>query len=134
MKLLDTPVHVRIKLSALWASVMFCYVYGDFFGLFKPGKLAAMLAGNTPLGETTQGILLSFAVVMAIPSAMVFLSLVLPPAFARWANIAFGLIYTAIMLLAMRGAWSFYLFLGIVEMALTLLIAWYAWTWPKTNP
>ncbi len=134
MKLLDTPVHVRIKLSALWASVMFCYVYGDFFGLFKPGKLAAMLAGNTPLGETTQGILLSFAVVMAIPSAMVFLSLVLPPTFARWANIAFGLIYTAIMLLAMRGAWSFYLFLGIVEMALTLLIAWYAWTWPKTNP
>src|SRR5262245_52158245 len=71
MKLADIPVHVRLKLSALWASVMFCYVYGDFFGLFRPGKLAAMLAGQTPIGPTTQGMLLGFAVLMAVPSAMV---------------------------------------------------------------
>ena len=83
MKLSDVRVHVRLKLSALWASVMFLYVYGDFFGLFKPGKLAEMQAGRTPLGATTQGILVAFAVVMAIPSAMVFLSLVLKASVAR---------------------------------------------------
>ena len=38
----DLKVHVRLKLCALWASVMFCYVYGDFVGLFQPGKLQAM--------------------------------------------------------------------------------------------
>ena len=29
-----------LKLSALWASLMFCYVYGDYLGLYVPGKLA----------------------------------------------------------------------------------------------
>ena len=126
MKLADAQVSVRVKLSALWASVMFCYVYGDFFGLFKPGKLAAMLAGQTPIGPTTQGVLLAFAVVMAIPSVMVFLSLVLQPTLARWANIILGLIYSVIMLIIMPHAWGFYLLLGCIEVALTVAIAWYA--------
>lgn len=30
----DQKVNVKTKLSALWASVMFCYVYGDYFGLY----------------------------------------------------------------------------------------------------
>jgi hypothetical protein len=131
MTLADQPVHVRVKLSALWAAVMFCYVYGDFFGLFTPGKLAAMMAGRTPVGPTTQAKLLAFALMMSIPSAMVFLSLVLRPSLARWANIVLGLLFSAIILITMPGAWSFYIFLGCVEVTLTLAIAWYAWTWPK---
>ena len=56
----DVKVPVRVKLSALWASVMFCYVYGDYFGLYKPGSLQHMLDGRMePLGPTTQGILWS---------------------------------------------------------------------------
>lgn len=131
MTLADAPVPVRLKLSALWASVMFCYVYGDFFGLFQPGKLAAMIAGQTPIGPTTQGVLVAFAIVMAIPSVMVFLSLVLRPNLARWANVIFGVLYTVIMLMTMPGAWRFYLFLGGIEVVLTGAIVWYAWTWPR---
>src|SRR5262245_25895322 len=133
MKLADAQVPVRLKLSALWASVMFLYVYGDFFGLFKPGKLAAMLAGQTPIGPTTQGMLLGFAVLMAIPSVMVFLSLTLPPNFARWTNVVFGVLYSLVMAISMRGAWGFYLFLGCVEIALTVAIAWYALRWPRST-
>lgn len=128
----DAKIHVRIKLSALWASVMFCYLYGDYFGLFKPGALQTMLDGNMgPLGPTTQGVLLGTTLMMAIPSAMVFLSLVLRAGVCRWANIVLGAAYTAIMLLTMPGAWTFYLVLGAIEITLTLLIARYAWTWPK---
>jgi hypothetical protein len=39
MGLDDIKIHVKLKLSALWASVMFCYIYGDYFELYKPGKL-----------------------------------------------------------------------------------------------
>src|SRR5262245_54103395 len=106
VKLADAQVNVRVKLSALWAAVMFCYVYGDFFGLFKPGKLTAMIEGQTPVGPTTQGVLIAFAVVMAIPSVMVFLSLVLPPTVARWANVVLGVIYSLVMLLTMPHAWG----------------------------
>jgi hypothetical protein len=42
----DIKVHVKIKLSALWASVMFCYIYADYFGLWKPGTLQEMLSGK----------------------------------------------------------------------------------------
>ena len=71
------------------------------------------------------------AAVMVIPSLMPFLSLVLPPRLNRLANIVFGAIYTVIMILAMRGGWHFYIFFAFIEITLTALIVWYAWTWPK---
>lgn len=129
---LDPPVSVRVKLSALWASTMFLYLYGDYFGLYKPGTLQSMLDGLMgPLGPTTQGILVGTALMMAIPSVMVILALVLPVRVNRVANIALGLLYTAIILATMPGAWHFYLMLGVVEAALTLAVAWTAWKWPR---
>lgn len=128
----DAPVPVRLKLAALWASTMFLYLYGDYFGLYKPGTLQSMLDGVMgPLGPTTQGILVGTALMMTIPSLMVFLSLVLPVRVNRVANIVLGLLYTAIILATMPGAWHFYLMLGVVEAALTLTIAWSALKWPR---
>jgi Family of unknown function (DUF6326) len=132
--LADVRVHERFKLSALWASVTLCYIYGDYFGLYKPGKLQGMLDGIMgPLGPTTQGVLLGTAVLMAIPSVMVFLSLALKPGLNRWLNISLGVIYTLIVLITLRGAWAFYFFLGIVEVVLTGLIVWHAWKWPRVE-
>ena len=127
----DIKIHVRFKLFALWSALMFCYIYGDYFELYQPGKLQGMIAGGMSPGGTTQGVLLGMAAVMAVPSLMVFLSLVLPPRVNRWVNIILGAIYTAIMILAMRGGWHFYIFFGLIEITLTALIIWYAWTWPR---
>ena len=128
----DIKIHVRIKISALWVSVMFCYIYGDYFGLYPPGELQRMLEGKMgPLGPTTQGLLVGTSVMMAIPSVMVYLSLALRPNLNRWANIILGVIYMLIILITMPGSWAFYIFLGIVEVVLTALIVWYAWNWPK---
>ena len=41
--LVNVTIPVRAKLSALWAALMFCYVYGDYFGLYVPGKLSGMI-------------------------------------------------------------------------------------------
>jgi hypothetical protein len=75
--------------------------------------------------------LLGMSAIMVIPSLMPFLSLVLPAAANRWANLVFGAIYTVIMILAITGGWHFYIFFGLIEIVLTALIVWYAWTWPK---
>lgn len=112
---------------------MFCYIYGDYFELYKPGKLQQMLSGMTALGATTQGALMAMSTVMVIPSLMVFLSLALPPTVSRWLNIVFGVVYSVIMVLAIQGSWHFYIFLGLVEIALTLSIVWYAWRWPRQS-
>ena len=127
----DIKIHVKMKISALWASVMFCYIYGDYFGLYVPGALQRMLEGKMgPLGPTTQGVLVGTSVMMAIPSVMIFLSLALKPNLNRWVNIILGVIYTVIILITMWD-WAFYIFLGIIEVVLTALIVWYAWNWPK---
>ena len=130
----DIKVHVKLKLSALWTAVLFCYLYGDYFGLYKPGKLNGMLAGNLePLGQTSQGVLLALSISMAIPSLMVFLSLALKAKASRLLNIIIGVIYSFFVLVTLPGSWNFYLFFGILDIILTSLIVWYAWTWPRSS-
>ena len=107
MVLEDVRVNVRFKLFALWSSVMFFYIYGDYFELHQPGQLQDMIAGSSPFGAISQGILLGMASVMIIPSLMPFLSLILPARVNRWANVVFGAIYTVIMILAIRGWLAF---------------------------
>ena len=128
----DFKVPVKLKLSALWTSVMFCYIYGDIFTLQVPGHLDKLIAGTLwNGGPVTQGLLLSFAIYMTIPILMVFLSLTLRPAINRWTNIVAGGLAAIGPLLIVWGSWHFYILITIVEMALTLLIVWYAWKWPR---
>ena len=128
----DLKVNVKIKLSALWASVMLCYIYADYFGLYEPGKVQDILNSQFfGVGPTTQGVLLGASLMLAIPSLMIFLSVALPPVLNRWLNIVAGAAYTAIILNTMWG-WVFYIFYGVIEISLTSLVVWYAWRWPKT--
>jgi hypothetical protein len=127
----DIRLPIRAQLTALWASVMFCYIYADYFGLFVPGALQAMLNGRMgPLGPTTQSVLLSTSAVLAIPALMISLSALLPPVPNRWVNIIVGTLYTAIILATMWG-WAFFIFYGVIEVALTSFVVWRAFTWPK---
>src|ERR1700736_7051821 len=127
----DIKVHVRFKLFALWSSIMFFYIYGDYFELYQPGKLQEIIAGRMPFGAISQGALLGMSAVMLIPSLMPFLSLVLPAGVNRWMNIAFGAVYSVIMMLVIRGGWHYYVLYGLIEISLTVLIVLYAWAWPK---
>ena len=130
--LVDVPVSTRATLSALWVSTMFCYVYGDYFELYVPGRLASMLAGRMePLGQTTPTLLLGTSVMLAVPALMVILTLVLRPAASRWINLIAGALYSLIMLLVIRGGWSFYVLMGIIEIVLTSSIVAVAWKWPR---
>ena len=127
----DAKINVKMKLSALWVAVMLCYIYGDIFGFYKPGFIGEIIAGEVPLGSQIS--LVGAAILMAIPAIMVFLSLTLKPKANRWANIILGIIYTGVMLFTMflPGVWAYYIFLGIVEVVLTVLIVRNAWKWPK---
>ena len=130
----DVRVPTRYKLSALWTSVMFCYIYADYFELYVPGKLQAMLAGQmAPLGPVTQGVLVATATMLALPSLMIFLSVTLGASATRWLNIAMGVVYSFIQLAVISGGgWAFYVAMGVLETALTALIVWTAWKWPRS--
>lgn len=127
----DPPLPLRLKLSALWASLTFCYLYGDYFGLYRPGKLQHMLDGAGPMGPSSQGSLLFVALLLAVPGLMVFLSLALPARLVRWLGIGLALFYATFVGLTMPGAWWFYLAYSGIEIVLCLLIVVLAWRWPR---
>ncbi len=129
----DFKVNTRIKLAALWAAVMFCYVYGDYFSLYVPNKINGFISGDNLLNSPVK--LFAAALLMAVPALMIFFSVALKPVIARWLNIIFGIFYTAIMLLiaftTIAPWWSFYVFFALLESVLTCIIVWYAIKWPK---
>lgn len=133
--LLNSTIDIKIKLTSLWAAVMCCYIYGDYFSFYVPGKLDQFLQGQTLLDSPVK--LFAASVLMVVPSVMIFLCIVLRAPINRWLNILFGTFYTSIMLLiaftSIAPWWAFYVFLAIVESILTAFIVWYAWNWPKSN-
>lgn len=129
----ELPVNIRLKLAALWTSVTLCYLYGDYFELYIPKKTEGLLTGNNLLNSPLKLFIAAFA--LAIPALMVSLSIFLKHKINKWLNIVLGLFYTMVMLLiavVSNTDWQwYYRFLAIVESAITLLIFWLAFHWPK---
>lgn len=131
----DFEVNVKIKLAALWTATTFCYLYGDYYELYTPGKIESLLSGKNILDSPM--ILFIASIVMAIPPLMIFLSIVLKPRINKALNIIFGLLFTIMMVLIAIGSlapwYTFYVFLAIVEAILTFIIVWKAFKWPKQS-
>jgi hypothetical protein len=135
--LFDPKINIKLKLAGLWTSVMFCYVYGDIFSFFLPTRLQNLMNGQSGVGATTPSGLIVFAVLMTLPSLMIFLSLALKAKINRWLNIILGAFFTAVMILigaTTISEWMmFYTFLAAVEILLTSLIVWNAWRWERVS-
>ncbi|MCX9082578.1 MAG: DUF6326 family protein [Candidatus Methanoperedens sp.] len=128
----DMKISVKMKLSALWAAVMFCFIYGDIFSFHSPGVIAEIMAGKMGPFPVSQGLLLGFSLFMAVPGVMVFLSLALKPKVNRWTNIILGVFYIITnSVSAFTDSRAYFIVLGVIEEALLALIVWYAWKWPK---
>ncbi|MEP0366413.1 MAG: DUF6326 family protein [Cyclobacteriaceae bacterium] len=132
--MLENPkVNIKIKLAALWTSVLFCYVYGDYFELYVPEKVEGLLTGDNILDSPTK--LLIASLVLAIPAVMIALSVLLNPKVNRILNMLFGTIFTLMMLLigitSITPWYGFYVFLAFIESLITFSIVWFAWKWPK---
>jgi len=135
MALEDQRVGHRVKLAALWASLTLCYIYCDYFELYQPGKLQSMLVGVFgPIGPSTQGTLLGASALLAAPALMIALCTLLPLQVCRVANAALGILYTIVMLAVIPGTWYYYKMFAVIEIGLSLSIAWLAFKWPKAAP
>jgi hypothetical protein len=130
-KLEESSVNVRIKISALWASMLFVFAYVDLFSLYRPDFRAGIEAGEIAGFTIGQGFLLGTTVYILIPSLMVFLALVLRPQINRIANIALSVVYALTIVGASIGEWSYFILGSAVEVGLLGAIVYYAWTWPR---
>jgi hypothetical protein len=118
----------------LWAALMGLYIYNDYFSMYLPGTIENMSAGVIgPLGEATDSVLVSVALLLAIPAMMIYLSAALPPAPSKWSNIVLGGAYTIIEALTLPRSAPFYQLVVVIEIMTTLLIVWTAWRWPRAE-
>ena len=125
-------IRVNMKLAALWASMMFFYIYVDFFGLHMPGHLQNILAGKVFVFDITQVFLLTGLVLTTIPALMILLSVALPAKVNRWTNIIVAAVWIPYTLFNLVGEfWMHMVYGAVVEVILQLLIIRYAWKWTE---
>ncbi len=131
--LIDFDVNIKVKLAGLWTATTLCYLYGDYFQLYTPGKVESLIRGEDVISSPMM--LFKAAIILAIPPLMIFLSLALKPKLNRILNIIFGLIFTMMMvgiaLNSLTPWYTFYVFLALVEAMLTFIIVWQAFKWPR---
>jgi hypothetical protein len=127
------PVNVRIKLAALWTSMLFVFAYVDLFGLYRADVRADLEAGEIAGFTINQSFLAGTTAYVVIPSLMVFGVLVLRPALNRIANLALGTIYALTIVGSAVGEWGYYVLGSAIEVALLASIGYYAWTWPRVH-
>ncbi len=129
----NSKINIKLKLSALWASLVALYIYGDYFELYVPGKVEKLLNETAILDTPT--LLFAASISVAIPSLMIALSVLLKSKINRILNVVFGILLTLIVILvgstSISEWYSFYVFYAFMEAIITISIVWMAWKWPK---
>jgi hypothetical protein len=129
----DSWINPRIKIAALWASMLFIFVYVDLFSLYRADIRADIEAGKMFAFTIGQGFLLGVTIYIVIPSLMVFLSLVLQARVSRMASIVLAVLYAVTIAGGAVGEWNYYILGSLIEVALLAGVVYYAWTWPKVT-
>ncbi len=132
--MLENPkINIRIKLAALWTSLMFLYIYGDYFELYVPDKVSNLLNGIQILDTPVK--LFIASVLLAIPATMISAAVFLKPKTCRILHIVFGTLLTITVILVGSSSltewYSFYVFYAALEAIITIIIVKTAWNWPK---
>jgi hypothetical protein len=131
----------RVLLSTLWIFVVVNYLFADVYALFfnpvlQKQATQELLAGRIGSIEITQGFVLLTAILLETAMAMIVLSLVLPYQANRLSNIIVGTFQTVFAATGLVGDTFpnlFSVFFVVLEVAATVFIVWYAWTWPRPS-
>lgn len=133
-ELKEIKISTQLKLASLWTSLMFLYIYVDYFHLYMPGKLADIQNGRVYVYDITPGFLSIALVSLTISALMIFLSVVLPATINRRMNMMVATVYIPYTLYNLVGeAWIHMIFGAVVEVILLGLIIGYAWKWPRVE-
>ena len=132
----NTRIPMRQKLSTLWTTVMFFYIYADIQGFYETGLIAKIMSGDIDGIIISQPFLLMGAVLMSIPIAMVFLTMVLPARLLRILTIILAIahIFLAVTILFVGSeTWAFWYYYTALEITTYVVMIVFSWKWKIRN-
>ena len=128
---------LKLKLAALWLFTGMAYLAYMVSMLMLPGAIDAMLAGEIPELQNPL-IMLTITLTLLILFIMPFLTLTLKDSINRRVNIILGIIYAVLEFGALidkftntQKTYAHIIITTCSKIVATVLIAWYAWKWPK---
>lgn len=129
----EVHLPVPVKLAGAWTSLMFFYLYVDYFALYKPGFLAGLMNGVVFEFDIDQMLMTVFLALMAIPMLMILASVSLPARANRVVNlIVASLNIPFAMFNAVGESWTWFYGLSIgLEVLILIYILRSSWTWPR---
>ncbi len=127
----DSWINPRLKIAALWASMLFVFAYVDLFSLYREDVRADLEAGEMGGFTIGQAFLISATTYIAIPSLMLSMTVLLPLRAVRLANIVLAAVYIPTIAGGAVGEWNYYVLGSAIETALLLGVIYCAWTWPR---
>ena len=130
----DAKVNVKIRLAALWVTLMLIYIYVDIFAFYRPGAVQDILAGNVWRFEISQAWAVGSLLLMMIPGLMVLMSMILKAGVNRWVNIIVAALHIVVGIGTTIGeTWASYIVGHVVGIALLLIVIVTAVRWPRTE-
>jgi len=128
-------LEVKLKISILWIVSSLIGLSSGILSFMEPGMIEDLMDGEVAGMTITPEFLLLFAILILIAVIMPFLTLTLKGQTNRWTNIILGIVFTAFSILDLKDYITkqsgYGILLTLAGMAVTGLIAWYAWKWPK---
>ena len=131
---LNTKLDIKIKLFALWTTLMFLFVYADLKAIYQTGTVEAILKGEIIGMKIDDFFLLSSSMLMSIPAIMIFLTIIMKPKINRVLNLIFPCLFIFVNIgtyFAPGKVWYYYVYFTSLEYIICLTIIWLSWEWPK---
>ena len=127
-------LNTKIKLAALWTSLMILYIYADIFSLYRPGHLGHIEEGLMGPLQANQTNLAVAGLLMAIPALMIAFSVIFKAKTSKIVNILVSILYILVNIGNLIGeTWVYYIFYGVLEIAINMYIVYIAFKWKEAE-
>ena len=123
-------IDTRLKISALWIGTLFIFAYVDLFSLYRSDVRADLEEGKIFIFNVNQTLLFIITLYIIIPSAMIYLTLIMPRRTNRIVNIVVATVYALTIIGGAVGEWSYFVLGSAAEAILLAVVVHHAWTWP----
>lgn len=129
---MESRIDVKLRLSAMWTTMVLIFAYVDIFSLYRADVLEAALDGRmaTTAFVVNQNFLMATLGYILVPVLMITLSVVLRARVNRIVTIVVALVYALTIIASCIGeTWGYYLAGSAVEIVLLLAIVATAVRW-----